>query len=683
MDYYKISVSQGKTVNILLDKLEADADLYVQIGEKPTLNSFICRPYNSGTKIEECSYLTDIDTDIYIGVYGFKATPYNVRATIEGGEEVSSNICNQSNDLNIPNNNTPKPCSVSTFHNLSIYWNNEDIGDVNLEYKKQGDSWKKAQNMLYRPILSLESYDKSNEDNPIISVIEGDIMSKANYRGSIVNLEPNTTYQIKVNGNENHIITATTKSESFKIKETHSIYNGCQEGYNNVNKDTCIIKNSGSKEEGYVVIDGTRGDGTKRTLDISSKEHNYNFDIRNKSYIIIRNFKLKGAKKHAIFMENSHHIVVEDCEISEWGSIENNYAREQDSAIYSQTDLHSSLFQRNKIFNPNHTANSWGFDNDQDGKDYHPRGAQAITLKYCKTGNNVIRYNEFYSTNGNYFNDVIGGSTNWSHYGFPGADSDIYGNYVANGYDDGIEAEGGGQNVRIWNNFIEKTYIAIGNAITTVGPLYIWRNVSGKAELVTEYEANYTDDKYQGAFLKMGATSGKHSSMQGQIYVYNNTILNQNSDGYGGIGSSKRKEGHDFSNRTMRYVTSRNNILHVPVGVNSISIRTQDDDTKSFPDTLDYAYDMVNAERYVPSYYDLNHIVEENNPNYRAGNPILSGNKTADFSLLSDYSNDTKCLDNIIPYANPDMGAQEGDTDMHFGIQAPYFTPPSYQICPE
>ena len=47
----------------------------------------------------------------------------------------------------------------------------------------------------------------------------------------------------------------------------------------------------------------------------------------------------------------------------------------------------------------------------------------------------------------------MGGEDNFSTTGFPDADSDIYGNSIQNTWDDGIEAEGGNNNVRIWGNY--------------------------------------------------------------------------------------------------------------------------------------------------------------------------------------------------------------------------------------
>ncbi len=75
------------------------------------------------------------------------------------------------------------------------------------------------------------------------------------------------------------------------------------------------------------------------------------------------------------------------------------------------------------------------------------------------------------------FNDVIGGGSNGSFRGAPGPDSDIYGNFVSHCWDDGLEVEGGNRNVRVWDNYITQSMNMIGNAATSIGPLYVWRNV--------------------------------------------------------------------------------------------------------------------------------------------------------------------------------------------------------------
>ena len=91
--------------------------------------------------------------------------------------------------------------------------------------------------------------------------------------------------------------------------------------------------------------------------------------------------------------------------------------------------------------------------------------------------------------------DGIGGGDNFSTAGFPWADSDIYGNRVSEVYDDAIEAEGANRNVRIWGNQLRRVYVAIGNAATVTGPLYVWRNVATACEPCNNHKADRTPDE--------------------------------------------------------------------------------------------------------------------------------------------------------------------------------------------
>src|SRR5207253_1421742 len=132
-----------------------------------------------------------------------------------------------------------------------------------------------------------------------------------------------------------------------------------------------------------------------------------------------------------------------------------------------------------------------------------------------------------FSTNGNWYNDGIGGEDNFTKTGFPNADSDIYGNRVEQAWDDGIEAEGGNRNVRIWGNYMNQTLTGVATTANSVGPSYIFRNVFNRA--------NSSDN----VFAKSGSIS---SVGDGRRYLFHNTLL-QNGSGsgfaVGGTGSTQ------------------------------------------------------------------------------------------------------------------------------------------------
>ena len=158
------------------------------------------------------------------------------------------------------------PLAIPTFHCLSVYWSPPGgaVGkEVKMQYRKQGmPAWSEALPMRYNPI-------------------PGTDQALTDYRGSIVNLQPNTTYEIQLTlgGTQAHAsLTATTWSEVFPAGETVRVGN----------RDTPLaITNSGTAKAWRVF------DGSGATLDV---RHKFDQCITiNASYIIVRNLTLKGA----------------------------------------------------------------------------------------------------------------------------------------------------------------------------------------------------------------------------------------------------------------------------------------------------------------------------------------------------------------------------------------------------
>ena len=105
------------------------------------------------------------------------------------------------------------------------------------------------------------------------------------------------------------------------------------------------------------------------------------------------------------------------------------------------------------------------------------------------------------------------------------ADTDIYGNSIRNAYDDGIEAEGGNRNVRIWGNYIDQTAIGIATSVTHVGPLYMFRNVYNRSRMMMNTPL---DQDTRQNFAKSG-TNGEFGN--GRRYVFHNTLLQATQSG--------------------------------------------------------------------------------------------------------------------------------------------------------
>jgi hypothetical protein len=213
-------------------------------------------------------------------------------------------------------------------------------------------------------------------------------------------------------------------------------------------------------------------------------------------------------------------------------------------------DVYRTVIQRNKVHDPRYGANSWEWG--------HPAGPNAISAYECG-GNNVIRYNEVYSTTGiqHYFMDGIGGGNNDSNKGWPGADSDVYGNRVQHAMDDGIEAEGGGQNVRVWGNYIDSTAVGVATTPVAIGPAYVFRNVYNRSR--QKYLVS-TDNDERNNFSKSGSWTGYGD---GRRYVFHNTVLQATAAGAQytlGAGGGIMASG---SSEPLTNTVSRNNILHI------------------------------------------------------------------------------------------------------------------------
>jgi hypothetical protein len=373
------------------------------------------------------------------------------------------------------------------------------------------------------------------------------------YKGSLVELQPGTDYEIELELQTTLTKTtffASTWNETFPISETIIVDDMTS---------TLSITQSGTKD-GYILY--THAKGKTATIDVADSN---NFCINvDASYVIIRDLILKNASIHGIkVQEGNNDIVIERCDISGWGRWDTDgYGMNAlDSAVHAGewsafAPIKRIIVQRNVIHHPRADSNSW----DEYRSKYttwHPAGPQAISF-INTDGNHVLRYNHVYSDIDHYYNDIFGAGSNYHTKGFPGWDSDIYGNRLENCWDDGIESEGGNRNVRIWGNYINNTYVKIACAATEVGPLYIWRNVCG----VAQYKDVHDDDSH-GTFLK--CTSKDYAGSywgDGRIYVFHNTVL-QPPPKPGQTYPSGCSSGLSDVGSNITELHSRNNIIQV------------------------------------------------------------------------------------------------------------------------
>ena len=515
------------------------------------------------------------------------------------------------------------PLAIPTFHCLGLYWspkNGSVEKQVQVRYRQQGQSrWNDALPMRYNPIPKTD-------------------LALADYRGSIVNLTPGTSYDVQLTlpgTSVTETLIAKTWSDEFPAGQTIRV----------ADRDTPLAIKESGMPDAYRVYDG-RG----ATINVGHR-HDACITI-DASYVIIRGLTLQsaGAAENtsrkpigAIRIDGGHDIVIEGCDISDWGRLnpQTGFGFDYEAAILSHsTSLERLIVQRCKLHHPHCNGSAWDakFRN-------HTQGPQCISL-FNTAGNHVIRFNECFSDLEHMYNDVIGGGSNGSFRGSPGPDSDIYGNIVSHCWDDGLEVEGGSRNVRVWGNYITQAMMGIGNAAASIGPLYIWGNVYGRSQRSPDAPGLH--------FLKMGY-AGSEDWMTGHMYVFHNTVFQE--DGWlpqGGLGG----------NRIVKHVVSRNNVLQVRQD-NGYSVSENTSNTDN-----DFDHDLYNGR--VPKDQETHGVRGE--PVFVSGAGFDGASKSGRFQLAPNSPGAGQGL--AIPNFSagftgpaPDMGAhQRGTPPMQSGV---------------
>ena len=378
------------------------------------------------------------------------------------------------------------------------------------------------------------------------------------FRGSIVLLEPNTKYEVKLcyttNGGECQTLpikTITTWNEDFPVAETIPVSS----------REDLMKKLKSGSSAGYVVFDG--GGSLIKGTDKGSV-----LDIEGMQYVILQNMKFTKSNDHGIRISESKNIVVQNCEIYKWGREGAFCDTERFGYVGGGTlggifvrKSSRIVVQRNIIRDPTGTSCYWGSLDGKvlkKGESDHPAGPRGIALAIVSES--VFRYNEIYAVDKNhYFSDIFNGETSITGGEGVESDIDVYGNEFSNGWDDGIEIEGKNKNIRVWNNVIHNVYQGVASdrndSRTYYGPVYIWRNV------ITNLAKNPTDKEGRYAGFKLDNQKGK-----GGIYLFNNTVS--------GLGGKYKKPSSTISNGPQYNLMAKNNIFEVN------SSRSYKDDTK-------------------------------------------------------------------------------------------------------
>ena len=430
------------------------------------------------------------------------------------------------------------PTAVPTFNCVGLYWQapgGSPKRECSVRYRPAGqDKWRQAMPLWFDPHEHRDLPERSLE-----------------YRGSIVHLDSGRQYQVELSlaGGPTRTLSFSTWDERFRIARTVELPAERSE--------TFVIRQGGSEKDGYVVYAPPLGG--RAEWDAQGK-HEVNLRVE-APYVIVRGLTVKGASTYGIELGDVHHVVIEDCDVSGWGRVRagDGFGENLDSAVYSKSrELEHVVVQRCRMHHPRSNSNSWA-QARSDGN-HHPGGPQGITFLRSK-GRLVIRHNRIESDFEHMFNDAMGEVHNFSYDGFPNRDSDVHGNYVSHCWDDGLEIEGANMNVRVWDNYITRTFDGIGAASTSLGPAYYFRNVYA----ISRYSGGSDARAHRGhGLIKLGADPERAGFSGGRKYFLHNTALQPPSavdatqPGGAGAGIALTSSAKREMN-----ILSRNNILHL------------------------------------------------------------------------------------------------------------------------
>lgn len=403
---------------------------------------------------------------------------------------------------------------------ITLYNQTEDAS-ANIQFKAASDSqWHQGLALQWDPI-------------------------KGALSGSIVYLQPDTEYSIKVALSENGELLSeqeysfTTRAETPPIDPDKIYY--LSEIYQGGQLDLAALGIKGNAN-GWAKIIGDSVTVTPNNDDLSA------IHIGSQNYIMLENITTSGGQRYGIHGYKAHHIWIKGCDISNYGRVATEYrngkgyhsansttAINYDSGIYLERNG-VVVIEDCEIHSPAGKANSWEHG--------HPNGPNALQVwghhpTESYRGQYIVRNNRFYGSADNRFNDVIEGRSNTKSYGGFGRDSAIYNNYLAYSNDDLIEIDGGQANVLVYNNEMTQGYCGISTAPNMIGPSYVFHN----------YIHDLGDERgKEWTAIKMG---GLMSSPAGVTNIFENLIITDRN----GISASA------VQNDKTLWVNAQNNIF--------------------------------------------------------------------------------------------------------------------------
>ena len=388
-----------------------------------------------------------------------------------------------------------------TFHSCGFYFGTDKVNEPVLQFRKAGGEWQKA----FTPVHFHETENTTS----------GLVMNE--YRGSIVKLEENTTYEVRFCDGDNVLKSGKFTTWKSEVPIARTIY------INADNFKAPYVISAKGKPDGWIryMIRGGKVLNNKSTKPA--------FEVKGAKYVLLDDMVIKNGvnSREVINIVNSQNVRVRNCEITGWGRVgvqrfdaKGQFYEERnikkilagkkassinfDGAISIRTGSSCVVVERCYIHDPYSHANCWFYS--------HPAGPEAIML-YKPDHSVVIRYNDFIGSDVHRFNDAVESAGNFHSNGGINRDADVYGNYMIYCNDDNIELDGGQQNVRCFWNHFEAALCGVSIQGCMVSPVYLFENIF--AGMGSEFGKT-------NASIKTGG--GKHG-INPHAFIFNNTFV--------------------------------------------------------------------------------------------------------------------------------------------------------------
>lgn len=291
----------------------------------------------------------------------------------------------------------------------------------------------------------------------------------AAYRASLVDLEENADYEVRILSQGKVLAAATFRTWSSAVTVAKTVTLG---------KATRFPVRIADK--------GTPG-GWIRYVPEPGFELDYRDDaspafvLDGAEHVILDGFTVRGSGARSIItLSDTRAVRILNCDLSRWGRTGMPKFDDSgmlydakgdlvnfDGAIAIGAGARDTVIERCWIHDPRGRANSWFYS--------HPAGPEAVVAGIPCEGT-VIRWCDFTGSDAHRFNDCVESLGNFDADGGLNRDSDVYGNFMAFANDDCIELDGGQRNVRCFDNRFESALVGVSVQGCMMGPSYVMRN---------------------------------------------------------------------------------------------------------------------------------------------------------------------------------------------------------------